>query len=388
MKSYQTSIGIQRTVRNAADSITYSGKPQGYVDFVTAPLSNKGNFVDPTGWNYSISKRKFLNGKLLRYYWPSMLIQEKVEGNHQRDIILPVRDQRDTVYNLALDRLNSRVRGNLDLSIALAEAGTTTKMIRSTLKVLSHARKLKPPGGYGSTRDVANGYLQFKYGWQPLLGDVFSAANESLRVVINKLAHISASARIPEERSYTLRYNSVDSVPDVPINREIKKGSFSGCKIGVSLEIPTSAFQLDRWMSLNPISITWELIPYSFVVDWFVDVGSYLRNFETACLYNTQFRGGYKSEMYRIELEDTQDMWMSPVVLGSRKYLFSDVKGNALVLEFTRSRLASYPFPRRPTFNVDLSSSRLFSAAALLRQLLPDKSPPQLPGRTRPGRIR
>jgi hypothetical protein len=273
------------------------------------------------------------------------------------------------MYNLALDRLNDKVRGNLDLSVALAEAGTTVRMFKNTAKLLRHARRLKPPGGFGSTRDVANGYLQYKYGWKPLLNDIFGVANESIRIVQNKLQRISAGAKVRENVPTTVFYSTIDGAPNVPAMRIKKETSFSGCRIGLILQIPPSAFRLDRWMSMSPLSIGWELIPYSFVVDWVFDVGSYLRNMETALLYNTTFYSGYVSEIRRVELDDFVANY-DQVVNGVR-HSIPEAKGKLKHIEFFRRRLSAYPFPRKPTFNVDLSSGQLFSAAALLRQLLP-----------------
>lgn len=381
MKSYTETRSSLRTTRNANDQIISQTSVVSWIEQVGAPDSNRGNMVDPTAWNYTVLKMFKHRGNLVTSFWPSGQIEQKASGVVNPTVESEVRAQQNTVYNMALNRLNERVRGGLDLSIALAEAGTTKRMIRNTLRVLSHARRLKPPGGFGSTRDVANGYLQYRYGWRPLLGDVFDAADESLRVVTNRLMKVTASARIPEDRTYT-RYTSFSGVPNVPVERKVKAGSFSGCKLGVSLEIPNSAFQLDRWTSLNPISIAWELIPYSFVVDWFLDIGSTLRNVETALLYNTQFRGGYKSEIWRSDIEDEISAWKSPPLYG-RQYLFHDVYGELYEVKFNRTILLSYPFPRRPTFKVDLGSAQLFSAAALLRQLMPDKSQPQSPRRRR-----
>lgn len=372
MTPYLKSFGRITWTWNNVGTITSSSHVLGYSDQVICPTSNRGNMVDPTPWNYSVAR-------ILRHYGKKETLtpgDALIAGLHGV-IDVPqqeTRSQKDAVYNMALNRLNDKVRGNLDLSIALAESGTTARMVRNTLKVLRHARKLKPPGGFGSTRDVANGYLQFKYGWKPLLSDVYNAANESIRVVVNKLEHTSASARIPEGRKYVREYASYGSSTKVPVERTVSEGSFSGCKIGISLEIPPDSFRLDRWTSVNPVSIAWELVPYSFVVDWFFDIGSYLRNIETGLLLGGRFRSGYVSEIWRSEVTDELTNWVSPVNQWNQKHRYTENVGERLDIIFTRARLSNYPFPRKPTINVDLGSGQLFSAAALLRQLMSDPS--------------
>jgi hypothetical protein len=119
---------------------------------------------------------------------------------------------------------------------------------------------------------------------------------------------------------------------------------------------------------MNPLSITWELIPYSFVVDWFVDIGSYLRNFETGLLYNSIFLSGYKSELYRYGAELT--CGFAQHVSGDMKYIARDLNAMTRRVEFSRTVLGTYPLPNRPSIKADLGSSQLLSAAALLRQFL------------------
>jgi hypothetical protein len=352
-----------------SNGVTNLFRPIGWYDYVTCPISNKGDFFIPTPWNYTVHREDYIEGAQKKFQVSPPVMISSTEGNLGAPIPVPTWDARDSMYNLALNRLNDKVRGNLDLSVALAEAGTTTRMIKNTLKLLRHARKLKPPGGFGSTRDVANGYLQFKYGWKPLLSDIFGVADESIRIVQNKIQRISAGSKVRESGPVTVVYSSINGSPNVPAMRMRAESSFSGCRIGVILQIPPSAFRLDRWMSMNPISIGWELIPYSFVVDWVYDIGSYLRNMETALLYNTVFYSGYVTEIRRVEAEDFVANY-DQVVNGVR-HTIPEAKGKLLHIEFFRRRLSAYPLPRKPTIDVSLSSSQLFSAAALLRQLLP-----------------
>lgn len=346
-------------------------QPTGTAITLSCPSQNNGNYVDATNFDYLSQDNEYLEGSHVASNALGAMVYN-VTGNLQTPVVVPPWDNRNAAYNLCLQKLNEKVRGGLDLSVALAEAGTTTRMIKNVGKLLKHAVKLKPPGGYGSSRDVANGYLQYKYGWKPLMGDIFGAANESLRVVVNRLQRFSASARIPEEREDIVIYPHVDGVPDVPFTRKIRRGSFTACKIGLILEIPEESFQLNRWTSLNPVSVAYELIPYSFVVDWFVDIGSYLRDLETAVLYSTLFRSGYTSEIVRFDIRDECQNHSTPPV-GGVSHRFEEVTGELIRTEFSRRRIATYPFPRRPTLNLDLSSGQLFSAAALLRQLLPAK---------------
>jgi hypothetical protein len=309
------------------------------------------------------------------------------------------------VLNDALSRLNDNVRGRLDLSIALAESGKTARMIKGLGKVTDFAKANCPKGGYpvmtvpavvnrhgrpktsargfsdtigvpipgkfrrlsDATLAIANGYLQYKYGWKQLMSDIFDVANESIRQTLNQLQEFSASAKKVESRGFVWKtsINGEDNVP-VEINWDIvRKARYS-----VVLSIPDSSFDIARWTSLNPISLGWELIPYSFVVDWFVDVGSYLRNVETACYYSTRFVRGYKSQLSVHRGRGEVKKFFHISSFDSSISEMKGLEGQSAIIDFRRDVLTSYPTPYLPRFTVDLGSGQMASAAALLRQLL------------------
>lgn len=272
--------------------------------------------------------------------------------------------ERTSLYNAALEKLNSKTRGSLDLSITLAEAGQTKRMIKSVGKFTDFAKFAGLGGVVAGTRALANGWLQFQYGWRPLLSDVFAAADEGIRISINQIEHFHARKKITMKD--TISPSQV--VAGVSIPTEVGLDGVQSCQFNIRLTIPTESFDPTRWTSMNPISIGWELIPYSFVIDWFVDVGSYLRNVETALLYNTRWHSGSVSELYSLKTDERQSGYQ--FTSGGMTERWDDFTCYSRRVMFLRSVLTSYPLPRKPTFKVDLGSERLISAASLLRQLL------------------
>jgi hypothetical protein len=139
-------------------------------------------------------------------------------------------------------------------------------------------------------------------------------------------------------------------------------------KFKAQFRAPTSTVQLlSNFTSLNPVSIAWELTPYSFVVDWFIDVGGYLRNLETACTHGSTFVNGFYTEGYRL---DVSCQSFGSYTDGSNYIHTQDLKGSTVITKGRRTTLGSYPLPRIPQFKMDLGASRLLNAAALLSQHL------------------
>jgi hypothetical protein len=322
-----------------------------------------GNMHDPNSWNYIINDSREIQGEVIEPPPYNYISYRGFFGGNSDEPRLPTWD-RNLVYNMCLEKLNSKVRGKLDLGVAVAEAGSTFRMLKGVTDLVRFAESyVRRP----RVRDAANWYLQWKYGWNQLLQDIFGAADESIRVVINELQRVSARVTLPLPSSQNGLWSGVHGLSNVPyIRRTIGKQS---CTIVLDLAIPGSSFRLDRWTSLNPVSLAWELIPYSFVVDWVFDVGSYLRGMETALLYETTFRSGYVSELHAgSSVETLAGRYVQPSGVNAGR---SMTKGYSEVrrVQFIRTKLGGYPFPRKPTFQVDLGGSQLLSAAALLTQI-------------------
>jgi hypothetical protein len=287
---------IPQTVSATKQNVTQVNRTGNTHVVTCGPIVN-GNHKDPNNWYYTVVNRSTWRGLILEDYlfggW-----SYKHYGNVTSGLApdAPAWDK-STVYNAALEKLNAKARGELDLGVALAEAGATYRMVKSLKKVTDFAKRPL----LGDPRDLANGWLQWQYGWKPLVGDVFRAADESIRVVLNKLEKLRVRATIPIMVNGTTTREIISS-SFKPIVVAEGKGKTS-CTICVTYEVPS--FDPARWSSLNPISLGWELIPYSFVVDWFYDIGSWLRAMETGLLYGSAFKHGYVSELYVYDAKET-----------------------------------------------------------------------------------
>jgi len=260
----------------------------------------------------------------------------------------------DEVYNKALTDLLENIRGNLDLSIDLVEVGQTRKMIRAANKLSTYLKIWKPI-------DIASKYLEFQFGWKPLASSLYGAIDEIFR-------H-------REKTGYTFSGRSYSSEDSEVIRSLFMRVAWVDClefrrrsrfvNISVKLAPASSVHSLSSWTSLNPVTILWETLPYSFIVDWFYDLGGYLRNFETSSLNESRFLGGYISTGSRI-LTTCRGV-SSPGINLPYRVLFS-VNASARYQEFRRDVLLAFPFPHLPKFRVNLNSTKIAELAALALQ--------------------
>lgn len=344
---------------------------------VSASSVVQGNFTDPNSWSYVVKEILYAYGEVTQYTYytyPESLLTTKettkrigpVAYDTDQSKLFPVTAVPADVINKALGKLNDMTRGNIDLSIDLLQAGQTKKMLSAANAAELFTRNFK-----GLTQLIAGVSairLQYVYGVKPTLQTIFDCADRSINLVLNKIEHFEATASTSvassDENVPLLLYGNAKC-------RMMRDGRLF-CKIGVKLR--TEGNNPGYWTSLNPASIAWEMMPYSFVVDWFVDVGSYLRNLETSLLFANRFVNGFQTEgvMYNVSGKHGLSKTTNPAY-GTYNNLTANATCSGRYRQLTRTKLLTYPAPRLPTFSADLGSQRLLNAAALLGVLLREK---------------
>jgi hypothetical protein len=262
------------------------------------------------------------------------------------------------LYNDALSKMHEQLRSGgfgsgLDLSVDLAEAHQVRKMLKDSLKLVNFIRSFKP-------RNWANKWLEYQYGWKPLVSSVYGTFDALMHRRLFGLQHV-----VGQSRDTYSDYNNFSDLAWPGSTEVIRRSGSRRARIGCYFRTKnTTAEQLSGYTSLNPVSIAWELLPYSFVADWFIDIGSYLRNVESALLYSQDFVGGYLVFGYR----DSQVGQIYGGKTVGNTTTFGSGSASILQSYKQRSRVDNFPLPSLPSFRADLGWQRLLSGASLLSQ--------------------
>lgn len=211
------------------------------------------------------------------------------------------------------------------------------------------------------TRNPAQWWLELQYGWLPLIGDVYDGLTNFYRkveegIVIKETAGKSSSEDIAvppvEISSWTMSSEY--------INRKV------AAKAGLWYKVDNARLaNLQDWGVLNPRLLAWELLPYSFVVDWFLPVGDWLAKVDYSLGlsfqdgYVTKFVKGRSRRVYKPKVRTWQP---------SNQQWSSGGADNFEEVFFDRRRLSAFPSVPPPRFVPDgLRGKRIANALALLR---------------------
>lgn len=184
---------------------------------------------------------------------------------------------------------NSLAYGDLLLYVTASEARQTMIMVGNIFRtlfkairdVLRHAKKLNLVATMDTLTDL---WLEYRYGWRPFIAECEALAEALTRIrpdgvkssyggskkdnILKKpVGFPMVTLETPE--GFIFKYK-----PKLKIHRRIAKNGFN--------YLNTESSRNDDWMAIlgldmeSILSTAWEMIPFSFVVDMFLNIGSLL----------------------------------------------------------------------------------------------------------------
>lgn len=184
--------------------------------------------------------------------------------------------QSDFSLGVTLGESASTLRGVANAAGALANAARNLR--RGNLSAALRGLSRVPGSGKRAARqaldagDLASAWMACRYGWVPLMGDIYGL--NDLQYEYNKLPKIVVSKWTPgvPYHPYSPAYADLYRYR---IERAQRWQAFLDTE-KLTASLPT------RLGLTDPASIAWELVPFSFVVDWFLPVGHFLKSLEAA----------------------------------------------------------------------------------------------------------
>lgn len=251
--------------------------------------------------------------KTRRYRAPNPYGLDDIEGKLRKvyfgDPICP--DVVNTVYHTvvndgrAIDSLSSnkalsdfvnKVRdGNAaSAAVTLAEWRQSEKMIVARAGQLVQGLRavrrgdvgklnklFKPPPGFKpKAKSGANLWLEYHFGWSPLINDIHSA----VKVLSSVPPSFKIRGRGRSREPFTVKTGNSTTYIQADVNY------ICATECGGEVFVSNPNLALANQMGfINPLTVAWELVPFSFLVDWFLPVGDFLNSFTDLLGYTVHY---------------------------------------------------------------------------------------------------
>lgn len=349
LRTERDSSGWRRPLaykRSVIQAYCKGGEVRG--DYAGKRYTFTGEPANFTLWNnYNFSR-------ILNYdYYPSWNPNDLFRLN--TEVLLKIKDQKVN-YGEALAEARSTI----------AHLGQTSRtLLRSFLyarkgkwsKVIKELR-LEKKHKFKSGKEASGRWLELQFAWQPLMSDIKGTMELLQDGFRKKNYRFSASRQI----TTTLTGDDVMSpIVDNPFNRILGSGTRIS-RIKIYAEVRNSELHALTQIGLtDPLQVAWALVPFSFVIDWFLPVGSMLE--ALGATKGLDFVSGTRTTT--VKFRGTALTQLSPSVIKNQSGWFdTDVAVEAM----DRVVLTSFPSPML-YYKSPFSISHGISALALFRQL-------------------
>jgi len=215
------------------------------------------------------------------------------------------------------------------------------------------------------TEFAAETWLEYTYAWRPLLKDVYDHC-EALASAAVKTDYVFRRARGSAKTTRTFVFEGQDS--NNCFDWKVRQDTVRRASIEVSYQLPLSGISNVQALGVsNPLEVAWEIVPFSFVVDWFLPVGDLIRSFSA---YNgLTFHSGFTTTSLVSQKVATFQSNGRTVPGGSYTVYRGSGSGRYDDLGEFKNRLPVYMFPSVDSleFKDPRSFAHAFSAIALLQ---------------------
>lgn len=217
-------------------------------------------------------------------------------------------------------------------------------------------------------KSVSQNWLELQYGWKPLLSDIAATIE-----AVHRSYH--PSLRTARGAGTSWSFSSADVMgpfngsfasvqPYVAGKRVVERQT--KCLIGIQYSVSDAdKLFLSQTGFTSPLSLAWEILPFSFVVDWIYPLGPYLERL--TAFDGLTFRGGFESHLVR----ETTGLILSQSgihgVSPQRVAITNRGGTQRQAVKFERVKLFTFPSVPSPRLKNPISVVHAANALALVR---------------------
>lgn len=212
-------------------------------------------------------------------------------------------------------------------------------------------------------------WLEFQYGWRPLLSDIYGACELIADTYYRKpsvrfTGKARASTTYVELTGYYVPFGNASWCSGIKAgtwaSQDTYKHDFRSNTVLEFREPESMRRVFSQTGITDPALLAWEVLPYSFVIDWFIPIGTYLENINATC--GLDFVRGCTVTSFKTDLNSSQ--------VQTKPGVGSCASGATGLWERkNRSVFYNNPYPSFPSFEPNLGTEKILSGISLLTQV-------------------
>lgn len=281
------------------------------------------------------------------------------------DLLLKIKDQKVNLWQAYAERAKTaemlaKSFTRLFDTLRYLKRGDLVKASQAIGVKVGNNRQFQNLYKRNQQKAVASGWLELQYGWRPLISDIHGAAE----------ALAEAHHGIPKERvSLTRHVSGGRMTPTTTPNTTYSYKDVETWEAYVKYVCYFTAGNqelktLSELGITNPALIAWELMPWSFVIDWCLPIGDYISSWDATL--GLQFKSGCKTVFRKEEVTRFITHGPGDGLGGTRS---GHSRASRETISMVRTKLNTFPSALIPGFENPFQITRMLNSMALLRSL-------------------
>lgn len=223
-------------------------------------------------------------------FWSQASLSGDLPSYNYQPVLLPTGS--DSQLDLALANAMGKFRDELGEAAGVAinaaqYAQTRDMIVNRATQLVRAARQIRKgqfakaaktfgvtqPKGATRKQQFASNWLEYVFGWLPIISDIHAACSAFTRPIPAGKVRGQASIPFTVTTGYWPPSNAVTGRTGVRSQYRHR------VRIGAEVHVTNPNLWLANQLGvLNPAQVAWDAVPFSFVVDWFYDIGSFLES--------------------------------------------------------------------------------------------------------------
>lgn len=338
---------------------------------------------------YSVDKSAGKQSPPGKTYHQGMFLTQTLYVRTLVDFVRPGPPSYASIATHLADVLQKWKATDLQLGVSLAEGKESLEMTGYRLLSLARGARSLRKGDLGGAlrefgpvprghriraasalhhKDFSRAFLELHLGWSPLIRDIYEGCNiKDPKPIGTKIKSKRRLGTLPKGK---VKPSSPDYGRYFTAKEHI-------CQSRIVCSARNKPTFYQRFGLNNPASIAWELVPFSFVVDYFLPIGDVIAAMEASSVIEYEYLLLQMFERYYATLNIPAGASIAP---SSYKFLYNATASEERLI-YQRSRPnTSWPAIIANSIEVSLPTSiwRLGTMAALAHQQLNLLDPPEI----------
>lgn len=203
---------------------------------------------------------------------------------------------------------SDRYRSDANVWESVAEFGKTAAMLRNPIKAFFDYDKRNREKA--ARVAPANAWLMYRYGIMPLVRDTQTILENHL----NRISGLQPSIRTTRAKVEQTYWNETRSTATMGVLSAKVVDTVSSIVRVRAMSLDEAIWDIQQSYGLSTkqlYTLPWELVPYSFVADWFFNVGDYLGAMSESLLNHVNLGSCLTTEVEHNRVVTMSDAWQN-----------------------------------------------------------------------------